>query len=161
LAAQAQAWLPAVEATGRLPGIDAATWLSAEEEAELRAAVPRLTTLCAALAGYAVPPSLVHGDLHLQNVADGPGGYVFFDWTDACVAHPFVDLLTFLEEREEQVEEALADRLRGAYLAEWTRFEPADAWSGPGGWPHRWVRSTTPSATGPWWPTWPHRSTGT
>jgi hypothetical protein len=59
-------------------------------------------------------------------VTGGPGGYVFFDWTDACVAHPFVDLLTFLEEHDEQVEEALADRLRGAYLAEWTRFEPAE-----------------------------------
>jgi aminoglycoside phosphotransferase (APT) family kinase protein len=64
----------------------------------------------------------VHGDLHLSTVAQGPHGYLFFDWTDACVAHPFLDLLTFFQEDEEEVQSALRDRLRDAYLAEWTRF---------------------------------------
>jgi hypothetical protein len=82
-----------VEATAGLPGVDAATWLSPDEEAGLRAAVPGLQARCAELAGHAVPPALVHGDLHLSNVARRPGGYLFFDWTDACVAHPFLDLL--------------------------------------------------------------------
>jgi aminoglycoside phosphotransferase (APT) family kinase protein len=106
LADQAERWLPAVEETGRLPGIDAATWLSQDELAEL---------------GAAVPPSLVHGDLHLGNVAQGPRGYLFFDWTDAGVAHPFLDLLTFFH--EDEIEGPLRDRLRDAYLLEWTAFE--------------------------------------
>ena len=127
LGEQAEDWLPGVDATGRLPGIDAATWLSAEEAAELRAAVPRLTAMCGELAGYAVPPSIVHGDLHLANVAEGPRGYVFFDWTDACVAHPFVDLLTVFQAGEDrEVEGPVRDRLRDAYLAEWAGFEPAE-----------------------------------
>jgi aminoglycoside phosphotransferase (APT) family kinase protein len=126
LAAQAQRWLPTIEETGRLPGIDAATWLSADELAELRAAVPHLTAICGELAAYAIPPSLVHGDLHLSNVAQGPRGYLFFDWTDACVAHPFLDLLTFLQHDEEEVQGALRDRLRDAYLSEWAAFEPAE-----------------------------------
>ena len=126
LAAQAEGWLPEVDATGRLPGIDAATWLSTEEAAELRAAVPRLVAMCGELAGYAVPPSLVHGDLHLANVAKGPRGYVFFDWTDACVAHPFVDLLTMFQAGEDrELEGPVRDRLRDAYLAGWAGFEPA------------------------------------
>jgi aminoglycoside/choline kinase family phosphotransferase len=130
LAAEAQAWLPAVAATGRLPGIDAATWLSAEEAAELRGAVPQLVAMCGELATHAVPATLVHGDLHLSNVAhanvaDGPGDYLFFDWSDACVAHPFVDLHTFLQEDEDQVEGGLRARLRDAYLSEWSSFEPA------------------------------------
>jgi hypothetical protein len=126
LAEQARGWLPEVEATGRLPGIDAATWLSTGEAAELRAAVPRLVAMCGELAGHAVPPSVVHGDLHLANVAKGPRGHVFFDWTDACVAHPFVDLLTMFQAGEElEVEGPERDRLRDAYLAEWTGFEPA------------------------------------
>jgi aminoglycoside phosphotransferase (APT) family kinase protein len=135
LAAQAQAWLPAVEATAELPGIDSATWLSPEEEAGLRAAVPRLQARCAELAGYAVPPSIVHGDLHLSNVARGPKGYLFFDWTDACVAHPFLDLATirrgtgFVDATDEA---ELRERLRRAYLPEWAAFEPprrlAEAW---------------------------------
>jgi Phosphotransferase enzyme family len=123
LADQAERWLPAIEETGRLPGIDAATWLSRDELAELRAAVPHLTAICAELATYVVPPSLVHGDLHLGNVALGPRGYLFFDWTDAGVAHPFLDLLTFFHEDEEEIEGPLRDRLRDAYLSEWTAFE--------------------------------------
>jgi hypothetical protein len=126
LADQAERWLPAIEETGRLPGIDAATWLTNDELAELRAAVPHLTAICAELATYAIPPSLVHGDLHLGNVARGPRGYVFFDWTDASVAHPFLDLLTFFQEDEAEVEGPLRDRLRDAYLSEWTAFEPPE-----------------------------------
>jgi aminoglycoside phosphotransferase (APT) family kinase protein len=100
--------------------------LSQDELAELRAAVPHLTAICAELATYAVPPSLVHGDLHLGNVAQGPRGYLFFDWTDAGVAHPFLDLLTFFQEDEEEIEGPLRDRLRDAYLSEWTAFEPPE-----------------------------------
>ena len=65
-----------------------------DEQAAVRAALPQVLAGCQELAGHAVPPSLVHGDLHLGNVARGPAGYRFFDWTDACVAHPFFDLLT-------------------------------------------------------------------
>jgi hypothetical protein len=124
-----------VEATAGLPGVDAATWLSPDEEAGLRAAVPGLQARCAELAGHAVPPALVHGDLHLSNVARRPGSYLFFDWTDACVAHPFLDLATirrgtaFVDAADEA---ELRERLRQAYLPEWASFEPpgrlARAW---------------------------------
>jgi Ser/Thr protein kinase RdoA (MazF antagonist) len=120
LAAQAERWLPAIDETSRMLGIDAATWLSADEMVELRAAGPQLAAMCGELAAYAVPPALVHGDLHLSNVAHGPRGYLFFDWTDACVAHPFVDMISIFQEEEG----ALRDRLRDAYLTEWARFEP-------------------------------------
>jgi aminoglycoside phosphotransferase (APT) family kinase protein len=137
LAAEAERWLPEIEATGRLPGIDAATWLSADEMAALRAAAPHLAACCHELAGYAVPPSLVHGDLHLANVARGPRGYLFFDWTDACVAHPLLDLPTMrrgsaFAEDDDEDEAELRERLRAAYLPEWASFEPparlARAW---------------------------------
>jgi aminoglycoside phosphotransferase (APT) family kinase protein len=68
----------------------------------------------------------VHGDLRLFNVAGGPGGYLFFDWTDACVAHPFVDTLTLLVDEDKELDDAVRDRLRDAYLSEWTAFEPAE-----------------------------------
>ena len=122
LSAQAEGWLPAVQETGRLAGIDAATWLSGGEVAELAAAGPRLAAMCGELAAFAVPATLLHGDLHLSNVAKGPAGYLFFDWTDACVAHPFLDMIMVFHEKDG----ALRDRLRDAYLAEWTRFEPPD-----------------------------------
>ena len=40
LAAQAERWLPAIDEMSRMLGIDAATWLSANEMVELRAAGP-------------------------------------------------------------------------------------------------------------------------
>jgi hypothetical protein len=126
LAAEAEAWLPALAATGRLPCIDAATWLSEDEQAALRAAVPRLLAHCDQLAGYAVPPSIVHGDLHLGNVARGPDGYLLFDWTDACVAHPFLDLPSIRRGTafaEDEGETELRERLRAAYIPEWASFE--------------------------------------
>ena len=82
---------------------------------------------CEELAGHAVPPSIVHGDLHLGNVARGPAGYRFFDWSDACVAHPFFDLLTMRRGTgfaEEEGDVELRDRLRAAYLQAWAPFEP-------------------------------------
>jgi Phosphotransferase enzyme family len=127
LAAQARAWLPSVEATGHLPGIDAATWLSEDEMAALRAAVPRLVAACAELAGHAIPSSIVHGDLHLANVARGPAGHLFFDWTDACIAHPFLDLPTIRRGTafaDETGGPELRERLRDAYLPAWASFEP-------------------------------------
>jgi hypothetical protein len=39
-----------------------------------------------------VPTALIHGDLSVANVGWGARGWTFFDWTDACVGHPFVDL---------------------------------------------------------------------
>jgi hypothetical protein len=122
LAGEATSWLPIVAATADQPGIDAASWLTAAEAAELAAAAPRLATLCTELAGYAVPITLVHGDLLLSNVAAGPAGYLFFDWTDACLAHPFVDMLDIHQEEDA----AVRDRLRDAYLREWTGLEPLD-----------------------------------
>ncbi|HEX7147350.1 MAG TPA: aminoglycoside phosphotransferase family protein [Actinomycetota bacterium] len=127
LAAQARDWLPAIEATGELAGIDDATWLSQDELAAVRAALPEVLARCEELAGHAVPPSIVHGDLHLGNVAKGPAGYRFFDWSDACVAHPFFDLLTMRRGTgfaEEEGDGELPDRLRAAYLPAWAPFEP-------------------------------------
>jgi hypothetical protein len=125
LAARAEAWLPEVAADGRLPAMDTATWLSEEEAAALAAAVPRVRACCEELAALAVPASLVHGDLHLANVAEGPRGPLIFDWTDACVAHPFLDLATIRRGTGEvDVAEAeLRARLRAAYLPAWSSFE--------------------------------------
>jgi hypothetical protein len=125
LAARAGAWLPEVGADGRLPAMDTATWLSEEEAAALAAAVPRIRACCEELAALAVPSSLVHGDLHLANVAEGPRGPLLFDWTDACVAHPFLDLATIRRGTGEvDVAEAeLRARLRAAYLPAWSSFE--------------------------------------
>ena len=167
LAAEAEAWLPALEATGRLPGIDAATWLTAEETAALEAAVPRLRARCEELAGYAVPPSIVHGDLHLGNVARGPAGWLLFDWTDACVAHPFLDLPTirrgtaFAEDEDEDARPSCASGCAPPTSPSGGRSSHPSAWPAPGSWRSPSAPSTTRSATARSSPGSSRRSTST
>ena len=59
--------------------------------------------------------TLVHGDLHPGNVARLDGELAYFDWTDACVAHPFFDLHSLQWQKDEATRAALLD----AYLGAW------------------------------------------
>ena len=96
--------------------------LTDAEVARLRALAPRLKAMCRTLADYHVPATLVHGDLNLGNVALHDEQYVFFDWTDACVSHPFFDLLTVIWEDDPEVQAHLLER----YLELWTVYEPME-----------------------------------
>lgn len=92
------------------------------EVARFRALRPQLHARCERLAGFPIPQTLGHGDLHLGNVANRAGTYLFFDWTDACVVHPFFDMLTVYYERDG----ALQAHLRDSYLALWTAYAPIE-----------------------------------
>ncbi|MEZ4621103.1 MAG: phosphotransferase [Caldilineaceae bacterium] len=92
------------------------------QQQRLLAAAPRLVERCNQMAAYNVPATLVHGDLHMSNVARRDGHFVFFDWSDACVAHPFLDMIAILHEKDPVVR----SRLRDAYLALWTDYEPME-----------------------------------
>jgi hypothetical protein len=96
--------------------------LSAEEFEALASAAPRLKALCAQLAACEVPPSLVHGDFHGNNIAVDGERFIYFDWTDACIAHPFIDLFTYIGEEESYGGTARMEALRAAYLQAWTPF---------------------------------------
>jgi len=94
-------------------------WLEGHEVDELRLLAPTLKGLCRRLAGFNVPPTLVHGDLHMLNVARAGTELVYFDWTDACIAHPFIDLLSLQWEKDDANRAALLD----AYLDAWRDAE--------------------------------------
>lgn len=102
------------------------TVLGVELHARLAAAAPALYRLCEQLAAYSVPPTVVHGDLHEGNIAVRDGRLQVFDWTDACVAHPFFDLVTLLPSREQPAGAALAERMLSEYLRLWERYETAE-----------------------------------
>jgi Ser/Thr protein kinase RdoA (MazF antagonist) len=94
--------------------------LTDEEKAHLHAIVPRLQEQIVELLASPLPATIAHGDLHIGNVAVRPDGTpVFFDWTDACITHPFLDMITIFQ----QTDEALKARLRNAYLAEWSGYD--------------------------------------
>jgi hypothetical protein len=96
--------------------------LEDDERDRLSALEPRFVEMCERLAAGAVPDALVHGDLHLSNVAGDGDGYVFFDWTDACLTHPFLDLLVVLFEEDAELRRSL----RAAYLGVWADVAPED-----------------------------------
>ena len=62
-------------------------------------------------------PTLVHGDFHPWNVAFGAGTTRVFDWTDAAVSHPFVDLATYVFRTDDL---AVRRRLVDAYVDAWS-----------------------------------------
>ena len=88
--------------------------------AQLRAAVPALQERCAVLDSYNLPDCLVHGDLHLGNVARNGDTYQIFDWSDSCIAHPFVDMITPYFSYDDANTRA---QLRDIYLAQWNEWE--------------------------------------
>jgi Ser/Thr protein kinase RdoA (MazF antagonist) len=101
---------------------EAIAGLTPDEVGELARLAPGLKELCRRLAGFGIPSTLVHGDLHMLNVARLGGELVYFDWTDACIAHPFIDLLCLSWEKDERTRAALED----AYLEPWRGVETAE-----------------------------------
>ena len=84
--------------------------------------------LCRQLDGYGLPETLVHEEVHENNVIFGSGRYTFTDWSDCSVAHPFFSMLVTertlvhwlsLDENGPELQ-----RVRDAYLEPWTTYAP-------------------------------------
>jgi hypothetical protein len=97
-----------------------------DELGRLQRLLPRISEDARALGAYGLPETIQHDDLHDGQVFLRGGGYVFFDWGDSCVSHPFFTLvvtLAVLAYRLNLEHEATElDRFRDAYLEPWTRF---------------------------------------
>ena len=111
--------------SGNPPGLS-------EEEVEALHALPlKMKLLCANLAGYRIPQTLVHGDLGGNILVNGDR-FIVFDWTDVCIAHPFVEMATMMDTvydgsaLRHRHEPEVRTRLRDAYLEPWTRFQPME-----------------------------------
>lgn len=103
--------------------------LAEGEMAQFQEDAASLKAACDDLAAFGIPETLNHGDLHLGNVAEREGRLLFYDWTDACIAHPFLDMISVFDEKDE----TLRERLRDAYLALWEGYasprQLRDAWA--------------------------------
>ncbi len=109
-----------ISASARTPG------LTLDEYARLKALKPQLTAWCDELAALGLPETLTHEELHDANVLLNGDRYIFTDWSDSSVAHPFFTMVVTiraaayrlkLEESGPQMR-----RLRDAYLEPWTTF---------------------------------------
>jgi aminoglycoside phosphotransferase (APT) family kinase protein len=72
------------------------------------------------LGACGLPIGLVHGDLHPGNAAYEGDTVVLYDWSDACLGHPFLDLV-LLSSRVEETERLAT---REAFAAPWRAAFP-------------------------------------
>jgi hypothetical protein len=111
-----------------LADAEALETLTQDERRRLASLAPRIEAECRELADYGLPETIQHDDLHDGQVFVRDGRFLFFDWGDACVSHPFYTLvvtLAVLAYRLELDHDAPElDRFRDAYIEPWTRFRP-------------------------------------
>ena len=102
--------------------------LTEDERRGLAALAPRIEADCGELAEYGLPETIQHDDLHDGQVFVRDGRFLFFDWGDACVSHPFYTLVVTLAVLAHRLgldhDAPELDRFRDAYLEPWTRFRP-------------------------------------
>jgi aminoglycoside phosphotransferase (APT) family kinase protein len=68
-----------------------------------------------------IPNALTHGDLHPGNVAPDGDSLLIYDWSDASLSHPFLDLVLLGSRLPDEEREAT----REAYAAVWHTAYPA------------------------------------
>lgn len=66
------------------------------ELARLRDAVPMVASMSSDLAAVGIPETLQHDDFHDGQVFVRDGRYLFLDWGDSCVSHPFHTMVVTL-----------------------------------------------------------------
>lgn len=87
---------------------------------------PRVAEMCEQLAGYGLPETLAHEEVHENNVIVRDGRYTFTDWSDCSVAHPFftifITLRTLIYWLKLDEDGPEIKQLRDLYLEPWTAF---------------------------------------
>jgi hypothetical protein len=89
--------------------------LTSDELAAARATAPAVHALLDRLAALGVPDTLVHGDLHTGNVAADGDAIVLYDWSDAAVSHPFLDVVVLASRLPEDEQRATFAAYAGAW----------------------------------------------
>jgi hypothetical protein len=115
LATQYEQLLDHVDGTGR------------HELDRLRKLVPHVQEMCEQLASYRIPETIQHDDLHDAQIFVRDGDYLFYDWGDSCVSHPFFTMAVTLEGQLawglDDIEDSQDIRpFRDAYLRPFTQY---------------------------------------
>ncbi len=106
--------------------------LIADDLRDLESIAPRIDKLCAELAESGLPDTYVQDDLHEDHVfarrlPDGEWRYIFFDYGDVCVGHPFFQLVSrprFAAGRYGIDGDRELSPLFKGYLLSWREFAP-------------------------------------
>jgi len=100
--------------------------LTGEERRRLETLAPRVGADAAELAAYGIPETIQHDDLHDGQIFVQGDRFLFFDWGDSCVSHPFFTMVVTLAVLAWRLdvphEDPALEAFRDAYLEGWTRF---------------------------------------
>ena len=97
-----------------------------DELEALRERETQIRALCQQAIDCGVPHTLEHGDVHAgDNIHHTERGFVFYDWAEACITHPFIGFMCFLQTDDSFPDEPdIANRFQEVYLEMWTAYAP-------------------------------------
>jgi hypothetical protein len=103
--------------------------LSDAQLAQLQALAPRVAAWAAELAALGPPDTYFHDDFHEDHIfahrRDGNWNYVFYDFGDAAIGHPFLQLVShprFSAARFQMRGDPVIERLQENYLNSWLDY---------------------------------------
>lgn len=101
--------------------------LSSSEHQRLHNYADLFAKICQQLATFNLPETLNHGDLHDGNVFICERHYLFFDWGDSSISHPFFTIQTTYASLKNRFglekKSPWFKRLRECYLDVWSEYE--------------------------------------
>ncbi|CAM5220087.1 hypothetical protein UACE39S_05848 [Ureibacillus acetophenoni] len=105
-----------------------ATGLNKEETSKVMELLPTFFEMCDEI-NSVVPASIEHGDLHSNNIRFVENSFVFFDWGDASVSHPFFSTRVFWNALDDLIDSesewfGMMKEFRPYYLEPWTKIAP-------------------------------------
>jgi tRNA A-37 threonylcarbamoyl transferase component Bud32 len=101
--------------------------ISLSEYQSLQDKTNLFTSWCEQLAAFEIPQTLHHGDLHGSNIFINDGRYIFFDWGDSSISHPFFsirDIYASLNRRFGLEENSFwFQQIKDCYLSSWVEYQ--------------------------------------
>jgi Phosphotransferase enzyme family len=101
--------------------------ISLSEYQLLQDNVALFASLCEELAAFGIPETIHHGDLHDINIFIQDENYIFFDWGDSSISHPFFstrDVYANLNRRFGLGKNSFwFQRLKDCYLSAWVEYQ--------------------------------------
>lgn len=110
--------------------VDQSEGITSMEYQRLIKAIPYVHDICQRLSSHAIPNSIHHNDLHDGNIFAANGRYLFFDWGDSCISHPFFSLRTAFISIENtfnlEEDDPVIKKQARIYLKSWADFETVE-----------------------------------
>jgi hypothetical protein len=102
-----------------------ASGLDERDRDALIRATPCLTDLCHQVAEGSIPQTLVHWDFRPGNIRVIENDFLFYDWGQTVISHPFFSIARFMEIPwlTEEQRQAVGE----AYLEPWATYRPMES----------------------------------